>query len=114
MKHATVKSYVLGFLYSLLLTLGSYFIVTNHLFADNTIVAVIIGFALLQFGVQLFFFLHLGGESRPRWKAAVFYSTIGLILVIIVGSLWIMNNLNYNMTAQETNQKIFQDEGISQ
>ena len=53
--------------------------------------------ALLQFTVQMIYFLHLGHESRPRWKLGVFGMMLVVVLIIVFGSLWIMNSLNYRM-----------------
>lgn len=110
----TSKSYVVGFSLSLLFTLAAYFVVVNRLLSGGMLIATIIALALLQLIVQLIFFLHLARESKPRWNLAIVLSTISIILIIIIGSLWIMNNLNYNhlRTPDETNTYILHDEGI--
>ncbi len=53
--------------------------------------------AAAQLVVQLITFLHLGEETAPRWKTYSFLFTFLMALVIIVGSIWIMMNLDYNM-----------------
>jgi cytochrome o ubiquinol oxidase operon protein cyoD len=53
--------------------------------------------AFLQLIAQLFFFLHLGHERKPRWYGFVFIFSTAVVAIVIGGSLWIMNNLNYNM-----------------
>jgi len=107
-----IYTYVIGFLLSLALTIGSYFLVSNHLFGTRMIIAVIIIFGLIQLCVQLLFFLHLGSEKNPRWKLLMFISTFGLVFVVMVGSIWIMQHLNYNMTPMQIDQTIIQDEGM--
>src|SRR5258706_14847435 len=97
MNNITTKAYIAGFIFSLILTFVSYLLVINHIFSGLVLATALIEVALIQLIVQLFFFLHLGQESRPRWNLIFFLLTFGVVLLIMVGSLWIMNNLNYHM-----------------
>jgi cytochrome o ubiquinol oxidase operon protein cyoD len=108
--HGTVTAYVIGFVFSLILTLGAYFLVVHEpAFPLRTVIWEVIGLALVQLLVQLVFFLHLDRESSPRWNLSAFLFALMTVLIIVFGSVWIMRNLDYNtMTAQE----IIQDEGI--
>jgi cytochrome o ubiquinol oxidase operon protein cyoD len=98
-----LRTYVSGYVLSMALTLAAYLSVTHPAFSSTTLVVIIIGLALVQFLVQLVFFLHLGQETKPRWKLFVFIFMIMVVLIIVLGSLWIMNNLNYRMTPQQVN-----------
>ncbi len=93
----TLKAYTLGFVLSILLTLAAYFIVANHLLSGSMATITIVVLAFIQLWVQLIFFLHLGQESKPRWNLSMFLATSSLILIVVIGSLWIMHHLNYNM-----------------
>jgi cytochrome o ubiquinol oxidase subunit IV len=106
---AIIKSYTLGFTLSILLTLAAYFIVANHLLSGAMASLAIIGLALIQLWVQLIFFLHLGQESKPHWNLWMFLATFSLILIVIIGSLWIMQHLNYHMMPDD---EIIKNEGI--
>ena len=89
-----------GFVASLILTLAAYsVIVSPDLFHLSTLSAlsVIFTFAFFQATIQFIFFLDVWRETGIRWNLGVFLSTILLILVIIFFSIWIMDNLNYNM-----------------
>lgn len=109
----TILSYTLGFILSLALTLAAYFTFTNRSLPDPLLVSVIVGLAIAQLLVQLIFFLHLGKESRPRWNLLVFLFMMLVLIIIVFGSLWIMNNLDYNMMSpKETDEYIMKDEGI--
>lgn len=94
-----MKPYLIGYVVSLVLTLTAYLTVTHHLFSKAGIITVISLLAATQFIVQLIYFLHLGTEAKPRWKLFVFLLMVLMVLIIVVGSIWIMNNLNYNMTS---------------
>jgi cytochrome o ubiquinol oxidase operon protein cyoD len=100
----SLTMYVSGFILSLLLTGGAYLAVTQHISTGGMLIAVIVGLAIAQVLVQLYFFLHLGEETKPRWKLAVLLSMLGVLGILVFGSLWIMQNLNYNMMSpQEMN-----------
>jgi cytochrome o ubiquinol oxidase subunit IV len=111
--HGTVLSYTIGFVLSVALTLAAYFTFVNRSLPEPLLVTVIVGLAIAQLLVQLIFFLHLGKESRPRWNLIVFMFMVLVLVIIVFGSLWIMNNLDYNMMSpRETDAHIMQDEGI--
>ena len=96
--HATLRSYVTGYLLSLLLTVEAYLLVVHHSFSKRVLVGTIVGLALTQFVVQLRFFLHLGRETKPRWKLLAFVFMIIVVAILVFGSLWIMSSLNNRMS----------------
>lgn len=109
------STYARGFGLSVILTLAAYFAVVEHWFAGWAIVAVITALAVCQLAVQLVFFLHLGSESKPRWNVYSFVFMVLMVLTIVIGSIWIMYNLDYHtMSPAETDKAIVEDEGISQ
>ena len=97
------KAYVTGFLISLIFTLIAWGIVNrhvtngHHLYSHLFINIIVLSLAILQLVVQLIFFLHLGREKRPRWNLQALLAAVGIIIILVVGSIWIMNNLNYSM-----------------
>jgi cytochrome o ubiquinol oxidase operon protein cyoD len=108
--HATFKSYIIGFTLSVLLTLAAFSVVLYPGFFHmgyGAIVPAILILAIIQLIVQLVCFMHLASETGPRWKLAVFISTVGIILIVIVGSIWIMNHLNYNMMASPSEMNAY-------
>lgn len=111
--HGTILSYSIGFIVSLELTLGSYLLVVHQALASNRLIFTIIALAIAQLLVQLVFFLHLGSESKPRWNLVVFSFAVTVVLILVIGSLWIMNHLSYhNINSSQTNTSIIKDEGI--
>jgi cytochrome o ubiquinol oxidase subunit IV len=95
--HGTLQMYISGFVLSIFLTLAAYTLVVSHEFSNWALALAIAGLAIVQFLVQLFFFLHLGRESKPRWKLTVFLFMLLVVGILVIGSLWIMYNLNYRM-----------------
>lgn len=92
-----VWRYFAGFGTALALTAIAFWCVTSQAVTGGALVAVLMTLATIQLIVQLVFFLHVGAEARPRWNLTALLFTAIMLLVIVVGSLWIMNNLNYNM-----------------
>lgn len=94
-------NYVVGFILSVILTLLAFLIVTEHWLAGNQALLAIGALAILQFTVQTLCFLHLGGETKPRNKLMVFLFMLMVVVILVGGSMWIMNNLNYHMSQTE-------------
>jgi cytochrome o ubiquinol oxidase operon protein cyoD len=101
--HGSLRSYVIGFTASLLLTAVSFFLVITRIFQEQTLIYTIIALAIVQAIIQLLFFLHIGQEeAKPRWATLILAFTILILLAIVVGSLWIMNDLNARMMPNMT------------
>ncbi len=113
-EHGTTLSYVIGFVLSLVFTIIPYCLVVNKVVSGSTLIAVILGVAVLQMIIQILFFLHLGRGPKPLYNVAFFVATVGTILVVVVGSVWIMNHLNYNMAPTDMSKQLFEKEGIYQ
>ncbi len=96
-EYGTLKSYFLGFLLSLLLTLAAYYAATAKLFSPLLLDLLVAFFAVSQALIQLFLFFNLTREPRPRWNLITFLFMLMVVVIIVVGSLWIMDNLNYNL-----------------
>ena len=100
----SLGKYMLGFVLSVVVTVAAYWVVTQSGWSRDVIIGTISGLAIVQFLVQMIFFLHIGDERRPRWKLAVLGFMLGVILIVVFGSLWIMNNLDTRMTPQQMEQ----------
>jgi cytochrome o ubiquinol oxidase subunit IV len=95
--HSVAQAYIVGFVLSLLLTIAAYVFVVEDILPYSILIAAVIAAALLQFVVQVYCFLHIGGEasSRERLFALAFASL--LIGILVIGSLWIMFSLQGRM-----------------
>lgn len=95
--HGTLKSYLIGFTSSLLLTAASFATVLSGLLAGQQLIYALVALALTQAVIQLIFFLHVGQEAKPRWETLVFYFMLLILMIVAGGSLWIMFDLNDRM-----------------
>lgn len=101
--HGNLKSYITGFILSILLTIIPYVLVVNHvLTSDGTFISIVI-LAVLQLLVQLIFFLHLSSNPEPeqRSKSLSFIFTLVVLFILVAGTLWIMYNMNVNMMSMD-------------
>lgn len=112
--HGTVTSYVIGFVLSLVFTLIPYYLIVHKTFGKNALIATVLAFGVLQMIVQVVFFLHLGREKKPHFNLFFLMSTVGIILVVVGGSLWIMSHLYHGMSSMNMTDKIVADESIYQ
>jgi cytochrome o ubiquinol oxidase operon protein cyoD len=116
-EHGTTTSYIVGFILSLLFTFIPYYLVTEKIVTGNTLVATILVVAVLQMIIQVVFFLHLGREKKPHWQLIFLSLTVGGIILVVGGSIWIMHHLHYNMTPvtpADISKKLIESEGIYQ
>ena len=95
--NVSYKPQFIGFILSLLITIAIYRIAVHYHLMSWILVSSVVSLAVVQAIFQLIFFMHLGLESKPRWNLIMLGYTVLLLLILIGVSLWIMNNLNYNM-----------------
>ncbi len=97
------NNYARGLAYSLILVIISFGL--TRLYAGHNesglswlvIVGLLSVSAFVQLFIQLRYFLHVGEGSSAKWKKLFFALMVLFFVVIVVGSLWIMQNLDYNM-----------------
>ena len=97
----SVGQAVLGYLVGLGLAIGltatSFFVAGTDLVWTPSIPVALVVLAIAQMGVHLVFFLHIttGPDNTNNVMALAF--GVLIVVLVIVGSLWIMANLNHNM-----------------
>lgn len=112
--YMTRIKYATGFILSLILTFLAYYAVVNQFAFGLQLLVVISSLAIVQAIVQLVFFLHLDSETKPRYKLASFFVMVVMLLILVVGTLWIMYHLNYNMmqlSPDEKNKVMLEENG---
>ncbi len=99
--HGTVSSYLVGFVLSVILTAASFGVVIGGWFSTNeTKILVLAALAAVQIVIHLIFFLHMNTSSSQRWNLTAFIYTVLTVVIVIVGSLWIMHNVSVNMMSR--------------
>ncbi len=93
--HGSVKSYVMGFVVCFALTGVAFFLVKTGLFPKQVLFFTIIGLAIVQAVCQLIFFIHAGQMSKPYWEQLMLLFLVCVLLIIVIGTLWIMGNLEH-------------------
>lgn len=99
-KHGSLQTYILGFILSILLTLAAYYLVAGHFLTEWVLDYAVVSLTVVQVLVQLIFFLHLGNEPKPYWNLLVFLFMVLVVAIIVLGSLWIMYDLDYRTMAE--------------
>lgn len=107
-----LKSYVIGFVLSVLLTIVAYIVATGDSGSRGILVAIIMTLAVIQLLIQLVFFLHLGDERKPRLNLTTFVFAVIVLVTIVFGTLWIMDHLNYHMLSDDVDRHIMEEEAI--
>lgn len=110
----TVKAYITGFAVCIIITLLAYTVAMTNSAGDMQALIIVGLLAILQAIVQLRRFLHLGDEFAPKWKLWLFVTMLVIGIIVVAGSVWIMNNLNYRMMSSpsQVNQYVEGQDGL--
>jgi len=94
---AGLRGYLIGLGLATLLTCVSFFIAGTSLVWQPSIPIALFVLAIAQMGVHLVFFLHITtGDDNVNNLMALAFGVL-VVLLLIGGSLWIMDHLNHNM-----------------
>lgn len=95
--HGSVKEYTWGLIWSFILTAIPFAVVMMGDFKTSTTMLVILFCAIAQVFVQLVFFLHMNTSSEQTWNVISGVFIVFIVLIVVLGSVWIMQHLNHNM-----------------
>jgi cytochrome o ubiquinol oxidase operon protein cyoD len=96
--HGTFKSYMTGFVLSVILTAIPFWLVMGNVFDSKLVTAALIMvFAAVQIVVHMIYFLHMNTRSEGGWTMMALIFTIVIVFIALAGSLWVMHHLNANM-----------------
>ncbi|MCQ2003335.1 cytochrome o ubiquinol oxidase subunit IV [Rhizobium sp. NRK18] len=99
--HGTLKSYLTGFVLSVILTAIPFWLVMGDVIGDRMVTATLImALGLVQIVVHMIYFLHMDSKSQGGWTMMALIFTVILVLIALSGSLWVMHHLNTNMMPQ--------------
>jgi cytochrome o ubiquinol oxidase subunit IV len=89
--------YTVGLTLAVLLTATSFWVANTSLLWPPGIPIGLVVLAIAQMGVHLVFFLHITtGPDNTNNVLALAYGML-IVFLVVVGSLWIMTNLNDNL-----------------
>ena len=96
--HGSFKSYMTGFVLSIILTAIPFWLVMGDVFSSKALtVAAIMIFGTIQIVVHMIYFLHMNTKSEGGWTMMALIFTIVIVAIALAGSLWVMHHLNANM-----------------
>ena len=95
--HGSFKTYMIGFLLSVVLTAIPFWLVMTGALPAATTGLIITAFAVVQIVVHMVFFLHMNHKSEGGWNMLALIFTIVVVVIAVAGSVWVMYHLNTNM-----------------
>ncbi|MCH4092262.1 cytochrome o ubiquinol oxidase subunit IV [Acetobacter sp.] len=98
--HGSATSYIIGFVLAVILTAAAFLVVMGHSLSPSATLTAITVLAVIQVVVHLIFFLHMSTTSEQAWDNKVFLFTLGFVMILIVGTLFIMDNTAAHMMSR--------------
>ncbi|MFK3948389.1 cytochrome o ubiquinol oxidase subunit IV [Pseudomonas fulva] len=98
--HGSVKSYMIGFVLSILLTAIPFGLVMYPSLPKNLTVLIVVAMAVIQVVVHLVYFLHMDRSKEQRNNVSTFLFTAMVIALLVGLSLWIMFSIHVEMLAK--------------
>ena len=96
-----IYEYVLGLALAVLLTVTSFVVAGTHLIYEPGIPIGLVVLAIAQMGVHLVFFLHITTSPDNTNNVLALAFGVLIVLLIVIGSIWIMSHLNERMMPME-------------
>ena len=96
-EHGSRRSYLIGFLLSVVLTAVPFWLAMTGVLEVRTTALIVVALAVAQILVHTVFFLHVNTRAEGGWTLLAIVFTAVLIVIVIAGSLWIMYHLHGNM-----------------
>ena len=98
--HGSFGGYLAGFVLAVVLTAASFWLVLHGGFPRETALIGLGVLAVVQIVVHLVFFLHMNASSSQRWNVTAFSYTVLTVLILVIGTLWVMHNVGMNMMSR--------------
>ena len=96
--HGSFRSYVTGFVLSVVLTAIPFWLVMGNVLNDTLRTSIVImALAAVQIVVHMICFLHMNTKSEGGWTFLALAFTLTLVVVTLVGSVWVMYHMDQNM-----------------
>lgn len=99
--YANAKGYIVCFIFSCILTAVSFLLVINNTINNIMITSfVLFILALMQIIAHMIYFLHMNKTLEEGWVILALFFTITVVCIMLIGSFWVMYNMNHNMIPQ--------------
>ena len=96
--HGTFKSYMIGFVLSVILTAIPFWLVMAGVFENPLVTATaVMILGAIQIVVHMIYFLHMNTRSEGGWTIMALIFTIVIVAIALAGTFWVMHHLNTNM-----------------
>jgi cytochrome o ubiquinol oxidase operon protein cyoD len=96
--HGSLRSYLTGFILSVILTAIPFWLVMSGVLHSKIAAELAITtLAVMQITVHMVYFLHMNTRSEGGWLMMALVFTLILVVIVLIGSLWIIYHLNANM-----------------
>ena len=94
----TFRSYMIGFVLSVILTAIPFWLVMANALNDTLLTSIVImALAAVQIVVHMIYFLHMNTKSEGGWTFLALLFTLTLVVITLVGSIWVMYHMDQNM-----------------
>ncbi|TRD22401.1 cytochrome o ubiquinol oxidase subunit IV [Palleronia caenipelagi] len=98
MPHGSKKSYVTGFVLSVILTVIPFGVVMAGGFASAQMTGILVlACAVVQMVVHIIYFLHMSPKAQQGWVLSAMAFTIIVLVIAVVGTIWVMLNMDSYM-----------------
>ncbi|WBU57292.1 cytochrome o ubiquinol oxidase subunit IV [Paracoccus sediminicola] len=96
--HGTRRDYVTGFILAVILTVIPFAVVmSGGAGSTQTTAIIILVCAVAQMVVHMIYFLHMSPKAENGWTLVSLVFTIILLIIAVVGTVWVMYNMDANM-----------------
>lgn len=94
-------THLIGFVVAAGLTVASFGMATSRILTPASLIAALVVLAIGQMIVHLIFFLHITASPRHQTNILALLLTLLIIVLVVIGSVWIMSALNHNMVPMD-------------
>ncbi|MFI4889267.1 MAG: cytochrome o ubiquinol oxidase subunit IV [Steroidobacterales bacterium] len=103
--HGSLRGYLTGFVLSVILTAIPFWLVMTGVLDSKVATEVaIMTLAVVQITVHMVYFLHMNARSEDGWSIMALAFTLMLVVIVLLGSVWIIYHLNANMAPADMSQ----------
>ncbi len=88
-----LRSYLLGFLFSVVLSAAAFVVMLGESFGRETTMVVLGCLGMLQLFVQLRYFLHIDGRRESQEDLYLILFSVLVLLMMVIGTVWVLGDL---------------------